>query len=106
FATRRSSDLALGNPDWYVVAQRFAHQGELGLVFAAHRNTRRVDLGEAWVREVCPLAMGSPCGCHVASHGVCGQIKDIAIAAGGEHYCVCEVSLDPPGHHVAGDHAA
>src|SRR5205814_4054203 len=41
----------LRHPDASVVAQALAHEGELRLVLAAHRDARRVNLREARVRE-------------------------------------------------------
>src|SRR5438067_6122619 len=40
------------------VAQRLAHERELRLVVARHRDARGVDLGEARVGEQRPLAVG------------------------------------------------
>src|SRR5690606_41952622 len=41
----------LRNPDASVVAERLAHQSELGLALAVHRNAGGMDLREAGVRE-------------------------------------------------------
>ena len=94
------------HPDPAVVAQRLAHQGELGLVLAADRDAGRVDLGEAGVGEVGALAVGPPGGGHVAAHRVGGQEEHVPVAAGGQHHRVGEVGLDLPGHQVADHHAA
>ena len=43
--------LFLRHPHAAVIAQRFGHQRELGLIFAAHRNARRMNLREARIGE-------------------------------------------------------
>ena len=96
----------LRHPDPAVVAQRLAHQGQLGLVLTGHRDAGRVDLGVAGVGEVGALAVRPPGGGDVAAHGVGGQEEHVAVAAGGEHHGVGEVGLDLAGDHVADDHAA
>ena len=62
--------LAPGYPDAPVVAQRFTHEGELGLMLARGGNTRRMDLTEAGVGESCAFFVGSPGRRHVAPLGV------------------------------------
>src|SRR6202011_3844677 len=72
-----------GDPDAAVVAQRLAHQGELALVLAGARNARRVDLGEAGVREVRAAPVRPPDGGCIGALGVRAQVEDVAVAAGG-----------------------
>src|SRR5690606_27814952 len=48
------------HPDPPVVAQRLAHQRELGLVLTRGWNGCRVDLREAGVRETCPPLVRAP----------------------------------------------
>ena len=98
--------LLLGHPDPAVVAQRLAHQRELGLVVAGDRDARRVDLRVAGVGHVGALAVRTPGGRDVAAHRVGGEEEDVAVAAGGEHHDVGEVRLDLAGDHVAHDDAA
>ena len=97
---------ALRHPDPAVVAQRLAHQGELGLVVPADRDARRVDLGEARVGEVGALAVRPPGGGDVAAHRVGGQEEHVPVAAGGQHHRVGEVGLDLAGHQVPDHHPA
>src|SRR5690606_17091046 len=52
----------LRHPAAAVVAERLAHERELRLVIAAHRDARRVDLREAGVRERRALAVRAPDG--------------------------------------------
>ena len=96
----------LGHPDPAVVAQRLAHQGELGLVLAGARDAGGVDLGEARVGEVGAAPVGPPDRGGVGVHGVGRQVEDVAVAAGGQHHRVGEVGGDLAGDQVAGDDAA
>ncbi len=100
--------VALGprHPDPAVVAQRLAHQGELGLVLARARDAGRVDLGEAGVGEVRAAPVGAPDRRRVGVLRVGGQVEDVAVAAGGQHHRVREVAGDLAGDQVAGDDAA
>src|SRR5690606_3915325 len=60
----------LRHPDPTVVAQALAHQRELRLVRATHRDAGRVDLRVAGVREERAFAVGAPGGRNVAALGV------------------------------------
>ncbi len=98
--------LGLGHPDPAVVAQRLAHQGELGLVVAGARDAGRVDLGEARVGEVRAAPVRPPDRGGVGVLGVGGEVEDVAVAAGGEDDGVRGVGADLAGDEVAGDDAA
>ena len=50
----------LRNPDAAVVAERFTHQRQLGLIVAADGDACWMDLGEAWVCKSCATFMGAP----------------------------------------------
>ena len=86
--------LLLRHPDPAVVAQRLAHQGELGLVVARHRDAGRVDLREAGVGEGRAALVGAVGGGDVAALGVGREVEDVAVAAGAEHHGVAEPGLD------------
>ena len=91
----------LGHPDPAVVAQALAHQGELGLVVAVHRDAGGMNLGVARVGKPRALLI-SPVGRgDVAAHAVGGEIKDIGVAAGGQDHGVGRVPFDLPGDQVA-----
>ena len=95
----------LGHPDAPVVAERLAHQGQFRLMFARHRNTGWVNLGETRIGEQCAAFMGAV-GCrHVAALGVGRKIKYIAITARAQHHCVARVGFDFARDHIAGDNA-
>lgn len=98
--------LGPGHPDPAVVAQRLAHQGELGLMVAGARDAGRMDLGEAGVGEVGAAPVGPPDGGGVGVHGVGRQVEDVAVAATCEDHGVREVRVDLPGDQVAGHDAA
>lgn len=98
--------LGLRDPDPAVVAQRLAHQRQLGLVVAGARDAGGVDLGEAGVGEVRAAPVGAPDGGGVGVHGVRRQVEDVAVAAAGQDDRVGEVGVDLPGDEVAGDDAA
>ncbi len=98
--------LGLRYPDPAVVAQRLAHQRQLGLVVAGARDAGGVDLGEAGVGEVRAAPVRPPDGGGVGVHGVRRQVEDVAVAAGGEDDGVREVRVDPAGDQVAGHDAA
>ncbi len=94
------------HPDAAVVAQRFAHQRELGLVIAGDRNAGGVDLREAGIGEQRAALVRAPDGGGVAALGVGGKVEDVAVAAGGQHHRVGQVRFDLAGDQVARDDAA
>ena len=98
--------LLLRHPDAAVVAQALAHQRELRLVIAGHRNAGRMDLREARVREQRAALVRAPRRRDVRVHGVGRQVVDGAVAAGGEDHGVAGVALELAGHEVAHDDAA
>ncbi len=98
--------LGLRHPDPPVVAQRLAHQRQLGLVVAGARDAGRVDLGEARVGEVGAAPVRPPDRGGVGVLGVGGEVEDVAVAAGGEHHGVGGVTGDLAGDQVAGDDPA
>ena len=89
-----SSPLRLRHPDAAVVAQRLAHQRQLGLVVAGARDAGGVDLGEAGVGEVGAAPVRPPDGGGVGVLGVGRQVEDVAVAAGGQDDGVGEVGGD------------
>src|SRR5699024_1547800 len=95
----------LGHPDTAVVAQRLAHQRQLGLVVTADRDAGRVDLRVAGVGEVRTLAVCAPVRGDVAPHGVGRQVENVAVPTGGQDHGIGEVRLDLTGDHVTGDDA-
>ena len=66
----------------------------------------RVDLRVAGIGERRALLVGAPGGGDVAAVGVGREVKDVAVAAGGEHHGVGGVRLDLAGLEVARDDAA
>ena len=98
--------LLLRHPDAAVVAQRFAHQRELGLIVAGDGDAGGVDLGEAGIGEQRAALVGAPDGGGVGALGVGREIEDVAVAAGGEDDGVGDVGLDLAGDQVARDDAA
>ena len=98
--------LAFGHPDAAVVAEAFAHEGELGLVVAVDGDAGGVDLDIAGVGEGGAAAVADPGGGAVAVHGVGGEVVDVAVAAGAEDDGVGGIALELAGDEVAGDDAA
>ena len=98
--------LFLRHPDAAVVAQRLAHQRELGLIVAGDRNAGGMDLREAGIGEQRAALVRAPDGGDVGALGVGGEIVDVAVAAGGEDDRVGDVTLDLAGDQVARDDAA
>ena len=76
--------LPFRNPDAAVIAQRFRHQGELGLMIAADRNAGGMDLRVAGIGEERAFFVGAIGGGDVATARVGRKIKNIAVAAGRE----------------------
>ncbi|MEY4033884.1 MAG: hypothetical protein RL492_1078 [Verrucomicrobiota bacterium] len=97
--------LVLRHPDAAVVAQGLGHQGELGLVFAVHRDAGRVDLRVARVGETGAAAVGAEGRGDVATLGVGGEVEDVAVAAGADHDHVGGPGFDGAGDEVARDDA-
>ncbi len=96
----------LRHPDAPVVAQALAHQRELGLVIARHRDAGRVDLREARVGEQRAALVAAPRRRDVRVHGVGREVVGRAVAAGGEADGVGDVRLELAGQQVAHDDAA
>src|ERR1700678_4305500 len=69
-------------------------------MLAADRNTRRMNLREAWIREQCAATMGAPNGCAVARLRIGRQIEDVGVSARCQHNYVGRVTLDIPGHQI------
>src|SRR5205823_2907304 len=80
-----------GNPNAAVVAQRFGHQRQFGLIIASDRNARGVNLREARIREQRPAFVRTPDCRRIAPFGVCGKIEDVAVTAGGKNHRIAEV---------------
>ena len=97
--------LGLGHPHAAVVAQRFAHQRQLGLGVAQAREAGGVDLREAGVGEEGPALVAAPRGGDVAVHGVGGEVEHGGVAAGAEQHGVAGVLLDLAGDQVAAQDA-
>ena len=98
--------LRLGHPDAAVVAQALAHQRQLRLVRARHRNAGRVNLRVAGVGEEGAALVRAPRRRDVGVHGVGREVVGGAVAAGAEQHRVAGVPLDRSGHQVAADDAA
>ena len=92
---------SLRHPDASVVAQAFGHEGEFRLVFAVHRNAGRMDRRVARIGHGGAPLIGAPHGAGIAVHGVGGEEKDVAVAAGGQHHGVGLVTRQVARHQVA-----
>src|SRR5208283_1334034 len=84
----------LGDPDASVVAKRFGHESELGLILTGDGDAGGMNLGEARIGEESAALVGAPDGGGVATLGVGGKVEDVAVAAGGEDYGVGDVDFD------------
>ncbi len=83
-----------GNPDAAVVAKRFRHEGELGLILASNGDAGGVNLRETRIsKESAPL-VGAPNGGGVAAFGVGGEIEDVAVTTGGQDDGIAHVNFD------------
>ncbi len=98
--------LPFRHPHPAVVAQRFAHQRELRLVLAAHRDAGRVDLRVTRIGERRAALVRAPDRRDVRSLGVGREEEDVAVSARAKNDRVGEVRLDRAGDHVACDDAA
>ena len=78
---------------------------QLGLGVAVNGDAGGMDLRVAGVPEVGALAVRTPSGSGVASHGVGREEEHVAVATGTEHDCVGGPGLDLAVDHVAGDDA-
>ena len=72
---------------------------------AAHGDARRMDLGEAGVREERAPLVRPPSGGHVGVHGVGRQVVDRAVSARAEQHRLPFVTLELAGNQVSGDDA-
>ncbi len=80
--------LLLRHPDAAVVAQRFAHQRQLRLIIARHRNAGGMNLREAGIGEQRAALVRAPDGGGVGTFGVGRKIVDVAVAAGCQNHRV------------------
>ena len=71
----------LRHPDTAVVTQRLAHQRELRLVVAVHRDACRVNLREARIRHAGAFLIALPDGRSVRRHRVCREVKHASVAS-------------------------
>ena len=93
------------HPDAAIVAQRFRHQGQLRLVFAAHRNAGGMNLRETGIREERTFFVGAISRGDVASARVRRKIKNVAVAAGRKDDGVRGMGADFSRDQVARDDA-
>jgi len=93
------------HPDSAVVAQRFAHQGQFGLVLARRRNAGGVNLHKAGVGKLSAPFVGSPGRGGVAAFGVGRQKIGVAVAAGRQHHGIGQIRLYFAADHIAGNDA-
>ena len=100
---RPSVPTVLGNPYPPVVAQRLAHQGELGLILARRRNTGWVNLGEARIGEPGTATMRAPGRGNVTPFGIGGEKEDVGIAPGRERHRMSRPTLDFPRNQIPGN---
>src|SRR5258706_10349319 len=75
-------------------------------MIARNGDARRMDLRETGISEECTFLVGAPDRGRVATLGVRGEIKDIAVSAGAEEHRMCGVGGDSAGDHVAHDNPA
>ena len=98
--------LLLRHPHAAIVAQALAHERQLALMVARHRDTGGVNLREARVGEERAALVGAPRRRDVRVHRIGGEVVDRAVAAGCEADRIGRVLLDLAGHQVADDDAA
>ena len=97
--------LLLGHPDAAVVPEGLGHQRQLGLIVAADRNARRVDLRVGGVGHVGALLVGLPSGGNIRAHGIGAQEEHVAVSSATQDHRVGTVTLNLTGRQVAGDDA-
>src|SRR4030095_10574899 len=94
------------HPHASVVAKGFAHQRELRLVIAAHRNAGRMNLCEARVRERGTALVCAPDRRGVAILRVRGQVEHVSVSTRGEHHPLRRTRLDRSRPEIARDDPA
>ncbi len=95
--------LLLGYPDATVIAERFGHQRELGLVIPRDRDAGRVDLGETGVGKERPPPVGPPDRRGVRPAGIGGKVVGVAITAGAKQHRIRRMGLQLPRDQVPRD---
>src|SRR5271156_1199619 len=75
-------------------------------MLATDRDTRRMNLREAWIREQRAATVSAPDGCAVARLRVGRQIVDVGVSTRRQHNYVCRVTLDVPGHQITRHYAS
>ena len=93
--------LGFRHPNPAIVAEGFGHQGELGLIVAADRDARRMDLRETRIGEQRPALGGPPGGGDVAAHRVGGKEEHVAITAGGQNDRIARMTRYFTGRQIA-----
>ena len=95
--------LVFRHPNAAVVAERLRHQGELGLVFAVHRDAGRMNLRVAGIGETGAAAVGAERRGDIATLRVGGEVEHVAVAAGADHDDVGGPGFDGTRDKVARD---
>ena len=95
-----------GHPDASVVAERFRHQRELGLLIAVARDASGVNLHVGRICKVSTFAIASDSCRAVASHSVGRKEVGVAIAAGGNHHGMSGKAFKLTGYQVFGNDTA
>ena len=97
--------LSLRHPNAPVVAKRFAHQGEFGLVLTGDRDAGGMDLRVTRVSKQRATLVSAIGGGNVAALGVRGEIEDIAVSARAEQDRIARMAANLARYHVPDDDA-
>src|SRR5437660_2518931 len=93
----------LRHPNASVIAQRFRHQSQFGLVLTGDGDAGGMNLGETRITKKGATFVSAIGGGDVATAGIGRKEKNIAVTAGREHYSVSGEGIDFAGAKIAGD---
>src|SRR6266481_510678 len=75
-------------------------------MFAADRNTSRMNLREARIAEESAATVGTPDRCSVGTFGIGRKIENVAVTTCRQHYDIRGIRIDRAGYQVARNDAA
>src|SRR4029453_9037672 len=91
------------DPDASIVAHRFGHHGQFGLMVDGNGNAGGMNLGETGITEERAAFVGAISGGDIATAGVGRKKENVAVTTGRENYGVAGEDLNFPRAKIAGD---
>ena len=94
------------HPDTSIITEGFAHQSQLGLVIARHRNASRVNLCVAGIRKERTFLISLPSRADIAALRIRRKIEHVAVAASRQADRIRFVAFQSSRHQIANHDSA